>query len=157
MKVEVLEEKENPLLRRREIILRVQTSPTPKREEARKAISQALGVDTSLIVVHKIHQEAGKEQSTIYARIYKDKKTLTDIDAQYKITRDERKAKKSEEKTEPPESALGEEKPASKEGEVEEVPSQEPLEAQEKGAKKEETGEQGASSASAEQKAPTDQ
>ncbi len=73
MDIEIIEDKENVLLGRREVKFLVKfMGPTPDRNKVREALRLKLGVDPKLIVVENIHQPYGEQRVEGMARIYKN-------------------------------------------------------------------------------------
>lgn len=71
MDIEILEDKENVLLGRREVRFAVRfMGPTPNRNAVREALRLKLGVDPKLVVVEKISQPFGEQRVEGEARIY---------------------------------------------------------------------------------------
>ncbi|MEM4330631.1 MAG: hypothetical protein QW273_01320 [Candidatus Pacearchaeota archaeon] len=58
MSLEIIEDKKNPLLKRREILFRIKTKTPPKKEE----VPNLLQVDPSLTAVKNIKCEFGKNE-----------------------------------------------------------------------------------------------
>ena len=72
MDIEILEDKENALLGRREVKFAVRfMGATPDRNKVRESLRLKLGVDPKLIVVENIHQPYGEQRVEGVARIYK--------------------------------------------------------------------------------------
>ena len=76
MEIEITEEKENRLLKRREIRFLVshENEATPKRENVITQLMQEAGVTKERIVIDHIRAEFGIPQSKGYAKIYDSKK-----------------------------------------------------------------------------------
>ena len=71
MEVNIINEFENPLLERKEIVAIVSfQGPTPKTEEVIDALSRKLKVKETHIEVEKILQLFGKTEAKVYAYIY---------------------------------------------------------------------------------------
>ncbi|HDD34320.1 MAG TPA: 30S ribosomal protein S24e [Thermofilaceae archaeon] len=73
-KVEVLEEWENKLVERRELIVRINhpAGGTPPRAEVRSEIAKMLGVDADLVYVRSIRTEYGMCESVARVHVYYD-------------------------------------------------------------------------------------
>lgn len=76
MEIEILEEKENRLLKRREIrfVVSHENEATPKRENVITQLVQDIGVPRERMVIDHIRAEFGIPQSKGYAKIYDSKK-----------------------------------------------------------------------------------
>lgn len=73
MKIEIVSEKENPLLKRREVHFRAkheQNGGTPSRLEVRKAIASALKVKTDFVFVKKLETKTGTHIAVGLANVY---------------------------------------------------------------------------------------
>jgi len=73
MEIKIISEKENPLLKRREISFQVehsQTGSTPPRLEVRKALAEALKKEENLVFVKKISTKTGMRTAVGIANIY---------------------------------------------------------------------------------------
>lgn len=72
MKIEILKQKENPLLNRLEVqIVIKEAGATPKRSELLPAIVAKLGVDEKRIVIDKLSQCYGRGEVIGYIKVYK--------------------------------------------------------------------------------------
>lgn len=69
-KFEILNEKENPLLNRKEIEIIIDSNITPKIQEAEELISKKLSVPASNIKIKKIKGKFGLKEFIIVANIY---------------------------------------------------------------------------------------
>jgi ribosomal protein S24E len=113
MEVEVLREKENPLLERKEVEFRVShpNAPTPKRAEVLELLSKKLGVKPELVVIRRISTLHGRSYSSGLAHVYQRMERLLSIEPKYLLERGkpkEKVEKKPEEKK--PEEKKAEEK-----------------------------------------------
>lgn len=81
MEIEVLSERENPLLSRKEIrcLIRYQ-GPTPTIKDVKLKIAAMYNVDKNLVIVDKIDQEFGKMESKCYVKIYSDEDMMKMIE-----------------------------------------------------------------------------
>ena len=71
MKLEIIEDKSNPLLNRRELdIIVVYESGTPKREEVREEISKKFKVEKERIIVEKMESLFGSKKAKAHVHIY---------------------------------------------------------------------------------------
>ena len=106
MEINVLEDKEKPLLLRRELIADVVfESRTPSRDEIRKELAGKVKVNEELVIVTQINTEFGHRKAIVGAHIYKSKKDLESIEPNYLLKRHSKPEKekpaepKAEEKT----------------------------------------------------------
>lgn len=73
MEIEIISDKENPLLKRREVHFRVnheQMGSTPPRLEVRKAVANALKAKVDFVFVKKFKTETGKHIAVGLANVY---------------------------------------------------------------------------------------
>lgn len=72
MKIQILTDKENPLLKRRELdVLVKEYGATPDRKEIVKALAGELRTSEKNILLDKVNQEYGKHESVCYVKVYK--------------------------------------------------------------------------------------
>lgn len=103
--VTILEEKHNPLFKRKEVILEVVHDSVPSQLQAEEIVSKKFNCNHSLVRIRKIDSRFGSNNFSIIADIYdsKDefdrivKKTKQEIEAEKKAE-EERQAKIAEEK-----------------------------------------------------------
>lgn len=81
----LINEKENPLFNRREIILGIKTEKTPSKAEAEKLISEKFSTNSENIKVKTIEGRFGSKEFKITANIYKSPKDKEDIEIKPKI------------------------------------------------------------------------
>jgi len=110
MKIQVLDEKENPLLKRKEIIVSLDYDgkATVSKAELQKAISEELKSSVDSIEVSKIFSEIGIPKGRAWIKIWKEKKVPI-----YSEVKKEKAEKPKEEKSEEqkPEKKVEEAKP----------------------------------------------
>ena len=73
MEIEIISDKENPLLKRREVHFRVnheQMGSTPPRLEVRKAVANALKAKVDFVFVKKFKTRTGKHIAVGLANVY---------------------------------------------------------------------------------------
>jgi small subunit ribosomal protein S24e len=105
MDVKITEQKDNPILRRKEIRFVASFSgPTPSRKEIKESLCSKLGADGPLIVIDVLEQVYGSQDVKGYAKIYASKEDMS-IESKHKIERDagvkkEKKAEKAPAKEE---------------------------------------------------------
>lgn len=77
MEMDVVYEKANPVLKRREIIVNIKTSgATPSRKEVVAGVASHFGVDDKLILVDQILTEFGAQGARARVKIYDDPKFI---------------------------------------------------------------------------------
>jgi ribosomal protein S24E len=102
VEIKIESQKENKLLGRKEITLKLSfTGPTPKREEIKNEICARLGLPTDVVMPRKIKQRFGIKQIEVLAHVYKDAETLKKTEPRYLLVRHrlaEKKPKKEKKK-----------------------------------------------------------
>ena len=93
MEIEVTEEKDNPLLERKELRIRVSyEGTTPERSEVIKKVASMNNAAPEMVVIQNLEGSFGKRESTGYVKIYKSIDRLNKIELKHIIKR----AKKEE-------------------------------------------------------------
>ncbi|MEM2878780.1 MAG: hypothetical protein QXG10_04490 [Candidatus Hadarchaeales archaeon] len=89
MKLEIIEKKENKLLKRTEVKFRVEHpgAPTPPRKEVLSGLSQSLGVSEELIALERISGSHGSHISNGIARLYQSREDLVKSERDYLLKR----------------------------------------------------------------------
>ena len=71
MNIEVIQDRQNPLLNRRELdLIIIYESGTPKRDEVREEISKKFGVEKDRIIVEKMESLFGANKAKVHVHIY---------------------------------------------------------------------------------------
>ena len=92
MEIKVLEEKNNPLLQRREVHFSVsQNLGTPSRQEIKNKLAAYLNSKPELVIIERMKQEFGKRETTGYAKIYETVDRLKNVETEHIIQRNEKK------------------------------------------------------------------
>ncbi len=89
MEIEVERDNVNPLLKRRELHLRLryENSPTPSRKAVREKVAGLFNVSLDRIVVSYIKPHFGKSEATCYVKIYDSNDDLLKTEPKYAIAR----------------------------------------------------------------------
>jgi small subunit ribosomal protein S24e len=90
MEVEVTSEKQNPMLKRREISFKVEhgeRGSTPSRAEIRKAVAAATKSDESIVFIKKFETRTGTQTAHGTANIYDSVEHAKLIEPEYVIVR----------------------------------------------------------------------
>jgi small subunit ribosomal protein S24e len=90
MEILVEKEKDNPLLKRKEVYFRLkyeEEGVTPSRQAVRQKLSGLFAVDADRIVIEWIKPEFGKSEAYCYARIYETPEDLRAVEEDYIIKR----------------------------------------------------------------------
>jgi len=98
--VKVLRDVENKVLNRRELILRVDHigSRTPTRNEVRELVSSMFSAPANLIIVKSLKTLTGTNVSEAHVHVYKDEKSLEEIEPKHIKLRNFGKEKEEEKK-----------------------------------------------------------
>lgn len=100
MKAKLISERENPLLKRREIYFQVehtQTGGTPPRLEVRKAIADALKTNIDLVYVKKLKTKTGTQVAAGIANFYESVEQALLVEPEYIVKRNSPPEKPEEE------------------------------------------------------------
>jgi small subunit ribosomal protein S24e len=90
MEVKIVSEKENPLLKRKEVHFQVehsQTGNTPPRLEVKKALATALKKDEILVFVKKMETKTGTRTAVGLANVYDSVEQAKLIEPKYIVKR----------------------------------------------------------------------
>jgi len=90
MEVKIISEKENPLLKRRELYFQVEHSQpgnTPPRLEIRKAVATVLKKDVGLVFVKKLETKTGTHTAFGVANVYDSVEQARLIEPEYIVQR----------------------------------------------------------------------
>lgn len=137
MILKILEDKENKLLNRKEVLVEIEFSgKTPSNNEVKKELVKHFKTDEKLVIIEKIDQEFGLNKGKVHAKIYKSEKDVEKIEFI-----EEAKEKQEGKVEEKPTEQKSEEKKEEKK--PEEKPKEEPKkeEVKEEKPKEEESGE----------------
>lgn len=103
MDVEIINEKENELLGRKEIEFKIKNSVTvPSRKELMQKIAALKGTKEEFVVVQKIDHRFGNQMATGNVRVYSDKEMLEKVEEKHIVERHSEKKEKEEKKKEAP-------------------------------------------------------
>ena len=99
MDIKVIEERNNPLLQRREVKFSVSHNlGTPSREEIKAQIAAHLNSKPELVIIERMKSEFGKRETRGYAKIYETVERMKSVETAHIIQRNEKKVPKEEEK-----------------------------------------------------------
>ena len=78
MKMEVKEEKKNPLMKREEILMRVEHEgmATPSRKDMIEEVAKKLKADKDIIIIDKIFSASGISRSRVKVHVYRKKEDI---------------------------------------------------------------------------------
>jgi len=103
MEVKIVSDKENPLLKRREVHFNVehgQTGGTPLRLEVRSAVANALKTDKNLVFIKKLETKTGTHTAAGVANVYDSIEQAKLIEPKYIVKRNVPPEKPKEEEKE---------------------------------------------------------
>ncbi len=103
MEIEITEENENQLLKRKEVMFKLhheEEGASPRREAARNALIKALKCSSNLLVIDKMDTEFGKRETVGYAKVYENEERLKEIERKHILKRNFEGAGKAEGKGE---------------------------------------------------------
>jgi small subunit ribosomal protein S24e len=81
MKIEIVEEKKNPLLSRKELKIKIiHKKATPPRQEVKDALVGLLGIDKERIILDSYISRFGVKESIGTARVYESKERALEVE-----------------------------------------------------------------------------
>jgi len=121
MKFQVIEEKENPMLKRKEILMSLdyEGGSTPSKAELQKTLSEQLNANIENIEISKVLSEIGRTRGKAWVKIWQEKKVPIYSELKKEEVKEEKKEKPK------PEEPKQEEK-------KEEAPEEEPKQEEQK-------------------------
>jgi len=86
MKLEIIEDRENPLLERRELTVKIiyEKAP-PTRDEVRAKLIAELNLDKDTTIVDKMDMKFGSRETITFVKVYKTKERMLEIEDESKI------------------------------------------------------------------------
>jgi small subunit ribosomal protein S24e len=82
--IEILEEKENPLLRRKELRIKVShNGATPRRAEVREKIIALKDANRDSVVLHSLHSRFGARESIAFVKIYESPQAMLSVEQEH--------------------------------------------------------------------------
>ncbi len=89
MNIEILNERENPLLKRRELVLKIvhEEGPTPTRKSVVELLAAIKNSKPGLVVIRKMNSLFGKRESIAYARIYETEERMKQVENPHIVKR----------------------------------------------------------------------
>ncbi|HEX55347.1 MAG: 30S ribosomal protein S24e [Candidatus Altiarchaeales archaeon] len=98
MRIEIIEERDNPLLNRREIKLRIFFErETPRFLDVRRKLIEKLKLRDELTIVNSIYTEFGRHSASCYLKVYKDKESMR-VEPEHRIRKNFPKKEEKEDK-----------------------------------------------------------
>lgn len=98
MEINITQKTENPLLDRTEIEFECtyQGESTPKVLEVKNRLVAVLDVDKNLLVVDKLKPQFGEGKSIGYAKLYQSEESLSKIEREHVLEKNQEAAKEAE-------------------------------------------------------------
>lgn len=128
MEIAIINDKKNPLLKRREIKFKINhDTGTPKRNDVKGKLVAMLNAKPKLVVIERMRSEFGKRETLGYVKIYDSEKYLKRIERPHIVERNAPKVVEEavkEEGAKAPEEAKAEEKEAGERKEEAEAPKE---------------------------------
>ncbi len=93
MEIQIINDRTNPILNRREISLKVKEKATPSRIEVKGKLAALLNSKTELIVIERLNTIYGKQELMGKAFIYQSEERLKQLAHKHLVDRDAPKAK----------------------------------------------------------------
>jgi small subunit ribosomal protein S24e len=128
MKVKIVSEKENVLLKRKEVVFEVNhqdVGSTPPRMEVKKALANLLGVDQDLVFIKRYETKTGTLTALGRANIYSNIEQAKSIEPEYILKRNLPPVPQEEKGKETPKEEMKEEEMKEKKEESSEEPKEE--------------------------------
>ena len=98
MEIEILEERDNPLLGRKEVRFTVSfDGPMVKRSEVRDKLVAILNAKPDLLVVDHLKVEYGRPRAMGYAKVYQDEELMKKVERKHILRRNFEEEDKEEE------------------------------------------------------------
>ncbi len=117
MELEIVSKEENPLLGRREIEFALTNPTTPSRKEIRSELAKRLKTKEGSVIINKIGQQSGSNQTVGRAKAYDDEKAMGRIELTYRSKRGVKEAKNEEQEGGSKPQGIPKEAPEKSEGE----------------------------------------
>lgn len=90
MKIEILSEKENPLLKRKEFEVRItHDAATPSRSEIRKKVAGSKDIGKGTIIVDSFKSKYGSRETLGTVKVYQTKERALEIEPRYRLIKNE--------------------------------------------------------------------
>ena len=88
MDIQIIEEKNNPMLNRREVVFKVtHESATPSRKSIVDRIAATMNSKEGLVIVDNLRTEFGKRETIGYAKIYETEERAKQVERPHIIER----------------------------------------------------------------------
>lgn len=88
MEIEVISEKENPMLHRTDVRFRiVHEEASPSRLSVRDSLAAKLNKDSSEVVIHRLDTKYGMRKTIGYAKVYESPEDAIEVEQDYMLDR----------------------------------------------------------------------
>ena len=84
MEAEIIEEKQNPLLDRKEVKVTVESTSSPSKVDALKLIAEKFSTPEENVKLEKVASRFGSTKFTILAKIYSSKEAMNRVEPKLK-------------------------------------------------------------------------
>jgi len=92
MEIQITTEKENKLLHRKELKIRVSGfGATPNRNEVLQLVAAKAGANDSRVVLDKLEQRFGQKEADGYVKVYDTEENKKRYEPEYKLVRGKKK------------------------------------------------------------------
>ncbi len=86
MKLQIINDKENPLLERRELVVKIlHEKATPPRKEVRSKLIAELNLDKDSTIVDRMLPKFGSREVIVFVKVYKTRERMLEIEDESKI------------------------------------------------------------------------
>lgn len=97
MEIEVISEKENPMLHRTDVRFRiVHEEASPSRLSVRDSLAAKLNKDSSEVVIHRLDTKYGMRKTIGYAKVYESPEDAIEVEQDYMLDRNKIGAEEEE-------------------------------------------------------------
>ncbi len=96
MNIKIVEQKANQLLKRQEVLFKIEhEGATPKRDDVKAKLAALLNSKPDLIVIMRMRSEFGKRETVGRANIYETMERLKQVEPEHLLQRGARKAEQA--------------------------------------------------------------
>ncbi len=97
MDIQILKDKNNVLLNRRELDFTVKyEGSTPSRNDIRNKLAAMLNAPLELLIIQKVATEYGMQEARGYAKLYAEEARMKELEHEYVLTRNPAPAEEAE-------------------------------------------------------------
>jgi len=92
----ILEDKQNDLLKRREVKVIIEESSNPSMDKARKIVAEEFKAEEDGVLIKKIKGKFGRNTFLVVANIYKNKDAMEKVEPKSRKEKEKKEEKKEE-------------------------------------------------------------